>query len=616
MKLGRGAKKFFNKSKKISDSSPLHIWPADNGFNVYGNSDGYGIEGTIMSSNKLDNYLHAEVDGGVVSAFYNLRGEGDGKRTNDLIEFKSLIQDGVDNYGEKPPFWARRAADRTKLPPQQQQQATNTQQAVSTNSTQQAPERKTQSRRQQSRTRNRATSQQSKPQRRTKPQQRRVVNSNSAPASQQPVANTSNTSSEAALPAVNLNELQTADEIKASQSSSSIDSSNSINMDDVIDEADPLLNFKGENYEAIERNGRKYYVENGRVKYFDELDSAGEKITSEVNYSEDFKKMEGRSVYGASAIEDEIKDDIRAIRKEKINNMSTADWEDALTNHEKYGFTSNEEVLPSHLKNVQDNIKDIDDQIETLRGERTPEGKKKKTNNKEIEKLKKQKDKLLQQQVGLEYRQNLRKDSLGDARVEYKESQKKIVDDFKSSTQGTSKDSAAYKSAHKKMQQEMAELQDTMYGSAVRQNKNMAAGQIKGITGKGLTLGKIINVGFSAKAGIDKYKESRAEGSGVITSAIKGAGSVALGEILGPAGYMAYAAAEALPKLAVQGANSLYTETRRMNSSSNFMPLGGVNFQDTQQLATMRQSGMELAKMSQYNLEQTLMGAEAKHLHR
>ena len=30
----------------------------------------------------------------------------------------------------------------------------------------------------------------------------------------------------------------------------------------------------------------------------------------------------------------------------------------------------------------------------------------------------------------------------------------------------------------------------------------------------------------------------------------------------------------------------------------------------------MRQSGMELAKMAQYNLEQSLMGAEAKHLHR
>ena len=42
----------------------------------------------------------------------------------------------------------------------------------------------------------------------------------------------------------------------------------------------------------------------------------------------------------------------------------------------------------------------------------------------------------------------------------------------------------------------------------------------------------------------------------------------------------------------------------------------GAQFADNQQLATMRQSGMEMAKMSQYNLQQTLMGNEANHLHR
>jgi hypothetical protein len=53
-----------------------------------------------------------------------------------------------------------------------------------------------------------------------------------------------------------------------------------------------------------------------------------------------------------------------------------------------------------------------------------------------------------------------------------------------------------------------------------------------------------------------------------------------------------------------------------MNSAANFQVFGGAEFHDTQQLATMRQSGMEMAKMAQYNLQQTLMGQEASYLHR
>ena len=53
-----------------------------------------------------------------------------------------------------------------------------------------------------------------------------------------------------------------------------------------------------------------------------------------------------------------------------------------------------------------------------------------------------------------------------------------------------------------------------------------------------------------------------------------------------------------------------------MNSAANFQVFGDAQFMDTQQLATMRQSGMEMAKMANYNLQQTLMGNEATYLHR
>ena len=59
-----------------------------------------------------------------------------------------------------------------------------------------------------------------------------------------------------------------------------------------------------------------------------------------------------------------------------------------------------------------------------------------------------------------------------------------------------------------------------------------------------------------------------------------------------------------------------YKESRRMNSAANQGVFGNAQFQDTQQLATMRQSGMEMAKMANYNLQQTLMGNEATYFHR
>ena len=89
-----------------------------------------------------------------------------------------------------------------------------------------------------------------------------------------------------------------------------------------------------------------------------------------------------------------------------------------------------------------------------------------------------------------------------------------------------------------------------------------------------------------------------------------------LSETLGFGAYMALNLVKEVPDLAVKGAAALFKETRRMNSAARFSTFGDASFQDTQQLATMRQSGMELAKMSQYRLEQTLMGNEAKYLHR
>ena len=121
---------------------------------------------------------------------------------------------------------------------------------------------------------------------------------------------------------------------------------------------------------------------------------------------------------------------------------------------------------------------------------------------------------------------------------------------------------------------------------------------------------------FSGINAIGTYKDNRREGKSVASSVVRAAGDFVLSETLGMGAYMAVSLVKEVPTMAVQGSAALFKEMRRMNSSSRFSTFGDAQFQDTQQLATMRQSGMELAKMSQYRLEQTLMGNEAKYLHK
>ena len=157
---------------------------------------------------------------------------------------------------------------------------------------------------------------------------------------------------------------------------------------------------------------------------------------------------------------------------------------------------------------------------------------------------------------------------------------------------------------------------NTVKKSAIKETNKVIDSKIKGLSGKGLTISNAITIGSAAIGAVNKYKESRAEGKGVVSSAARAGATAVAAEVMGPGAAIAVMGARMAGNAAVEAGDLLYKESRRMNSMSNFTPLGGVNFQDSQELATMRQSGMELAKISQYNLEQTLMGAEAKHLHR
>lgn len=125
----------------------------------------------------------------------------------------------------------------------------------------------------------------------------------------------------------------------------------------------------------------------------------------------------------------------------------------------------------------------------------------------------------------------------------------------------------------------------------------------------------VLTTGLNILGTISDYKDERRKGHGVVSSAARAGAKFAMYEALGlwsiPVALVSNA-----PGAIIKGADMLYKENRKMNSAANFEAFGGAQFMDTQQLATMRQSGMEMAKMANYNLQQTLMGNEATYLHR
>ena len=294
-------------------------------------------------------------------------------------------------------------------------------------------------------------------------------------------------------------------------------------------------------------------------------------------------------------------------------NLSDEEWDTVINNAEDYRFNKRKDALKSNEKLLNQNDA-IDMKQQVLKEKSTKyqsefENEKKKKKRKEIEKKRNNSEIDILEAEKIKNKNKLKFEARNERQSAREAFQKRVKEE------GLEKGTEAYNEALKDLKDAFKNSEKTMEKRLSSSDKILNS-QIKGWSGKGLTVKNAITVGFSAKAAVDKYKESRAEGKSAGSAAIRAGASAVAAEVLGPLGSTALMAAQVAPKVAAEGANALYTEYRRMNSASNFVPLGGVNFQDSQELATMRQSGMELAKMAQYNLEQSLMGSEAKHLHR
>ena len=133
---------------------------------------------------------------------------------------------------------------------------------------------------------------------------------------------------------------------------------------------------------------------------------------------------------------------------------------------------------------------------------------------------------------------------------------------------------------------------------------------------KGLGWGTAIEYGINGGMAVGSYIDERNAGNGVIGSAVSAAVDNALPFVIGFGTYMAGAALVAAPGAIVSGAEKVNTMARSMEKMSRNTPFDNAQFQDSQQAYTMRQAGMQMAQRSKYNVQQSMLGNEARQMHR
>ena len=125
--------------------------------------------------------------------------------------------------------------------------------------------------------------------------------------------------------------------------------------------------------------------------------------------------------------------------------------------------------------------------------------------------------------------------------------------------------------------------------------------------------GGLLNIGMSVFSGVGTYKDSRNEGKSVFASTVDAGLDFAKWELFG--GFaMAEGIFKGVPKMAVAGVEGLNSMARSMNRASVPSAFHNATFNDNQRAATMRQNGMALAQASKYNLQQSLIGNEARYM--
>lgn len=134
------------------------------------------------------------------------------------------------------------------------------------------------------------------------------------------------------------------------------------------------------------------------------------------------------------------------------------------------------------------------------------------------------------------------------------------------------------------------------------------------IAAKGFSkFGTLANLAFNAPNYIDYRREGQSRLGALGNTAL----DLVLPELLGFPLYVGYELAKNAPGAIVSGAQHLSQMQRQYEKSiQDQSPFRSNTFVDSQQIYTMRQAGMALAQQSKYALQQTMIGNEARYMHR
>lgn len=142
---------------------------------------------------------------------------------------------------------------------------------------------------------------------------------------------------------------------------------------------------------------------------------------------------------------------------------------------------------------------------------------------------------------------------------------------------------------------------------------------VAGIIGKVLKnnkmgVGTVANVAMGGYFGLDSYQEAKENGSGTAGAIGAAAMDTILPAAMGFVPYLAYEAVTHAPEMAMAGMNAYDQYSRGLGRAQRNAPFANSQFNDTEQVYTMRQAGMAIAQRSKYNMQQARMGREAQFM--
>jgi hypothetical protein len=131
--------------------------------------------------------------------------------------------------------------------------------------------------------------------------------------------------------------------------------------------------------------------------------------------------------------------------------------------------------------------------------------------------------------------------------------------------------------------------------------------------------GKLTALGYATDiaGSIVEYDSQRDSGSGVMYSLGAAAVDLILPNMMGTMPYLAISGVPALAEFGIDTFESL-SESKRKQEKYLRQQAAFKNstFVENPQIYTMRQAGLALAKQSRYKMQETMMGNEARFLHR